>query len=636
MRFSGILTILLLARGAPAQLSEVSIETPPPIPVIGRFLKPFHLERRIVPPPKLTNSPRLEQLVRAGSLYLSVQDAIALVLENNLDIAVQRYSPFLSREAMRRAESGNILRSVDTPIVAGPTSVSTAGVSTNANGLAGGSGFGAGGGIVTQVGPSPPGLDPGLAFGVSLGHYTIPLSNTVLNQTTALVEGYGSVYAQYYQTFITGASAALTFYENRTRLNSSTPLENPALTGYFDLTINQPLLQGFSVAVNSRDIQVARNNMKVGSLQVERQVATTVAAALNLYWDLVSFNEAVRIKQQALAAAQELYEGNRKQVEIGAMAGIEATRAAAGVSSSKEELLIAQTNVEQQEIVLKNALSRNVTENAWLDEVHIVPLDHIEVPKTDEIPPVQDLLREALGKRLEIEQNKTNLDSQRLMLKGTRNGLLPSLSAYAEFTNHGLAGPVNPLYNNCCGAPGSYFVGGTGTVLSQIVGRDFPDYSAGLSLNIAFRNRTAQADYVTDELQLRQRELQFQGAANQVRVDVKTAVIGLDQARARYQAAVDARALAEQSLAAEQKRFQSGISTVALVIQAQKDLAGDQDAEVQAMANYTHAKIFFDSAMGRTLEVNHISMQEALDGRVRRESVLPDNVAPVKRTEERR
>jgi outer membrane protein TolC len=229
---------------------------------------------------------------------------------------------------------------------------------------------------------------------------------------------------------------------------------------------------------------------------------------------------------------------------------------------------------------------------------------------------------------VEIQQNKTNLDSQKIMLTGTKNGLLPSLSAYAEFTNHGLAGPVNPLYNNCCGAPNSYFVGGTGSILSQIVDRDFPDYSAGFSLNIPFRNRTAQADYVTDELQLRQRELQLQRAANQVRVDVKTAAIGLDQARARYQTAVDTRVLAEQTLESEQKRFQSGISTVALVIQAQKDLANDQNAEVQAMANYTHAKIFFDAAMGRTLEVNHISMQEALDGRVERESAIPPGVRP--------
>jgi outer membrane protein TolC len=190
-------------------------------------------------------------------------------------------------------------------------------------------------------------------------------------------------------------------------------------------------------------------------------------------------------------------------------------------------------------------------------------------------------------------------------------------------TNHGLAGPSNPLYNNCCGAPNGYFIGGDANVLAQILRRNFPDYSAGFALNIPFRNRASQADYVTDQLQLRQTELQLQRTLNQVRVDVKTAVIGLQQARARYQTAVDTRTLAEESLKAEQSRFHYGVATVAQVIQSQKDLAQSQDGEVQAMANYTHARIAFDMAMGRTLEVNHISMEEALAGQVQRESIIP-------------
>jgi outer membrane protein len=282
--------------------------------------------------------------------------------------------------------------------------------------------------------------------------------------------------------------------------------------------------------------------------------------------------------------------------------------------------------VAQQEIVLKNALSRNGIENTWLDDVHIVPLDHIEVPKAEEVRPVQDLVTEALQNRVEIERAKLNIDSQKTMIQGNKNGLLPQLQAFAEFTNHGLAGPANPLYSNCCGAPNAFFIGGTGNVYAQIFRRNFPDYSAGFSLNIPFRNRAQQADYVTDQLQLRQNELQLQRAVNQVRVDVKTAIIGLQQARARYETAVDTRKLSEQSLEAEQKRFQAGVGSVAQVIQAQKDLANTQDAEVQSMANYTHAQIFFDAAMGRTLDVNHISFEEALAGHVKRESFLPPTI----------
>ncbi len=234
---------------------------------------------------------------------------------------------------------------------------------------------------------------------------------------------------------------------------------------------------------------------------------------------------------------------------------------------------------------------------------------------------------------MEIERGKVNIDSQKILAKGTRNGLIPNLQAFAELTNNGLSGPINPLYNGCCGSPDAYFVGGNGNALSQIFRRNFPNYSAGFSLNIPFRNRAAQADYVTDTLQLRQSELQLQRTANQVTVDVKTALIGLQQARTRYQTAVDTRILAQQSLKDEQNRFQHGVSTVPLVIQAQKDLAADQDAEVQAMANYTHAKINFEFALGRTLDVNHIAMEDATTGRVVRQSFMPESVPDEKKPE---
>jgi len=606
-----------------AQQPEVSIETPPQNKYTYWFLKPFHLEKRVVAPIKLTNSPRLEQLVRSGNLYLSAQDVIALALENNLDIAVQRYGPFLSREVLRRAEAGGLLRATDTPVVAGPTSVSTAGVSAASSGLAGGAGIGSVGTVITGIGPNPPGLDPTIYAQLNFGHYTTPETNTQLNATTELAQSYRSGLIAYSQSWLSGTSVVFDYSQSRTFQGSSVPLFNPYIQGDLDFQVSQQLLQGFGFAVNTRYIRVAKNNLKVSDLVLKQQVSTTIAAVLNLYWDLVSFNEAVRIKQLALDAAQKLYDDNKKQVAIGAMAGIEVTRAGAAVSAAKEALIIAQTNVSQQEIVLKNALNRNAMANTWLDEVRVIPLDQIVVPKTDEVRPIQDLIEEALKNRAEIETANINLDSKRILLKGTRNNLLPTLQAFAELTNNGLAGPANPLYQNCCGTPNPYFLGGTGTLLGQILGRDFPNYSAGLTLNIPFRNRAAQADYVTDELALRQAELQMQRANNQVRVDVKTNLINLEQARARYETAVATRQLSEQNLDAEQKRFNYGVGSVALVIAAQQQVAADEDAEVQSMANYTHAKIAFDDAMGRTLAVNNVSMEEAKSGRVARESVIP-------------
>jgi outer membrane protein len=614
--------ICLAASGSLAQ--EITIQTPSPPPVVGPILRPFHLERRIVSPANLTNTPRLESLIRAGNLYLSAQDVIALALENNVDIAIQRYGPYLAREVLRRAQGGGFLRDIGQPVSPGPTSVSLEGVNVNTVGLPeSGSGVSSGGGIVIQLGTPPPNLDPVLFAYANFQHSTTPSSNLFLYLVPSLINDTRTLQVGYTQSFVTGTNAQLTYGATRSNLNSPAWYVNPYTQGYLDLTVTQNLLQGFGISVNNRNIRVAKNNMKVTDLQLKRQVVTTVSAVLNLYWDLVSFNEDLRIKQEALTTAQNLYEGNQKQVELGTLPVIEATRSAAEVSAAKESLLIAQTNVAQQETVLKNALSRNGIVSQTLDEVHILPLDHIIVPDREDLKPTAELVNMALTQRPEIAQTKINIESSIINLGGTRNYLMPNLQAFFELTNNGLSGQANPSPQNVFGVPPPSLIGGYGNLLAQIFGRDFPNYSAGFSLNITFRNRAAQADYVTDQLSLRQSQLQFQKAVGQVRVDVKNAVIGLQQARARYETAVATRSLAQQTLQAEQNRFRFGESTIATVVQAQRDLASDQSAEVQSMANYTHAKVAFDESVGQTLDVNGISMEEAASGHVARESAIP-------------
>jgi outer membrane protein TolC len=445
-----------------------------------------------------------------------------------------------------------------------------------------------------------------------------------LAETSALTNDTRTFQVGYSQGFLTGTNAQLTFYSSRSQINSPASLVNPATTAYLDLTITQNLLQGFGRAVNNRNIRVARNNMKYTDLQLKSQVIATVSSVINLYWDLVSFLDDVRIKEQALQSARKLFEDNKKASSIGTLSRIEVTRAEAEVAAREEELLISQTNVAQQETILKNTLSRTGVASASLDEVHVIPLNRIEIPKQETLKPVKELVADAIVTRPEIEQAKVNIQSSLISLAGSKNALKPLLQAFAEFTNNALSGNVNALYNGASGAPDPFLIGGYSNVLGQIFKRDFPNYSAGFSLNIPFRNRAAQADYVTDELLLRQSELQLQRVINQVRVDVKNGVIGLQQARARYEASVRTRVLAEQTLDAEQKKFQFSLSPdLSGVVQAQRDLATDQSAEVQAMANYTHAKVAFDLAMGTTLETNNISMAEAAAGRVARQSITP-------------
>jgi outer membrane protein TolC len=632
MRIFRTLLIVLGLTASLAPAEDITIQTPPLPPIVGPLLRPFHFERRVVAPATLGNTPRLESLIRAGNLYLSAQDVIALALENNVDIAIQRYGPYLAREVVRRAQGGGALRDISQPINPGPASVSLEGVSVNAVGLQeNGSGVGSGGGIVIQTGTQPPNLDPVLFAYANFQHATTPESNILLAFVPTLIADTRQFALQYAQSFVTGTYTQLSYSSTRSNYNSPAFNINPSTSGLLDLYVTQNLLQGFGVAVNNRNIRVAKNNLKVTDLQLKRQVITTVSAVLNLYWDLVSFNEDSRIKQEALTTAQQLYNGNQRQLELGTLPAIEVTRAAAEVSSAKENLLIAQTNVAQQETVLKNALSRNGIVSPTLDEVHILPLDHITVPEKEDLKPTADLVNLGLKQRPEIAQTKINIESSIINLAGAKNYLLPTLQAFFELTNNGLSGQANPSQY---GVPPPALVGGYGNLLGQIFGRDFPNYSAGFSLNIPFRNRVAQADYATDQLQLRQSQLQYQKEVSQVRVDVKNAVIEVQQARARYETAVATRSLAQQTLEAEQNRFRFGESTIAAVVQAQRDLAGDQSAEVQAMANYTHAKIAFDEAVGQTLDVNGISMEEAASGRVARESAIPASATDLRPTEQ--
>ncbi|MBI5282150.1 MAG: TolC family protein [Candidatus Solibacter usitatus] len=607
----------LLATLAAAQ-TDLRVE-----PAQGNMLwltRPYR--SKTVAPIRTGNSSRLDALTRAGQLYLTAPDVVALAIENNVDVEVQRYAPLLAQEVLRRAKAGGALRSVGLPIAAGPQSVSLQGVSLAADsGLSGGGGgVGSGGGIVTQLGPGIMSLDPTLTAFVNFQHAKTPQSNTILTGTTALVSDSRVFQTQYSQNWDFGLNAQVGYSNQHIKVNSQFFNLNPYTTGALDLQVAQNLLQGFGSAVNGRNIRVQKNNLKVTDLQFKQQLIATISSALNLYWDLVSFDVDVRARRQGLATARQLLDDNRKLVAAGSLAEIEITRAEAQVYAAQQDLVIAETNFMQQETILKNVLSRNGVATAGLSAVRIVPLDKIAVPEKDDIPPLEDLTAAALDRRSEIQQARINLESNKINLTGIKSALKPSLQAFAQFTTNGLAGDLTAL-----GAlqPGiAELSGGYGRLLSQIFSANYPSYSAGFSLNIPLRNRAAQSDYATSMLEMRQNELNLLKNTSQVRVDVQNAVIGLRQARARYEAALKSRQLQEETLSADQRKYTLGVTTAFQVVQSQRDLATAQSAEVQAMANYTHARIAYDQALGRTLDVNNVSLDEALQGRVSRQSTL--------------
>ena len=610
---------MVLCAGAAAQ-QEISVQ-----PATGGWsfvTSPYRAGS--VPAIRLENSSRFASLIRAGNLYLTSRDVVALAIENNIDVEIQRYGPLLAQQVLQRAQAGGALRSVGLGVAAGPQSVSLQGVSVNTSGgvgLSAGNGVSSGGGIVTQLGPSIPSLDPTILGIASFGHTTIPESNLVLTNTPVLVDTTRFFEAQYVQNFEFGLAAQLTYMSTRVSLNSASYSLNPSTSGDLDLVLTQNLLQGFGRAVNGRNIRVQKNNVKVSALQFKQQLVATVSAALNLYWDLVSFDADVRARQREVGTAQQLLDDNKKLVQFGTAAPIEITRAESQLYAGQQDLVTAQTNLLQQETILKNYLSRNGVADAGLTNLHIIPLDKFAIPEKDEVRPLEDLIHQALSARPEMEQARLNLASNQMNLVGIKNSLKPTLNAFAEVTNNGLSGNLTAvgLLQNYNGP----FVGGYGNLLSQIFRRDYPNYSAGISLNIPLRNRAAQADYTTSLLELRQNELNLRKNINQIRVDVQNALVGLEQARARYEAAVKSRVLQEQTLAGDQKRYALGATVAFQVVQDQRDLATAHSAEVQSMANYTHARIALDQALGTTLDINQVSIDEALKGQVSQPSALP-------------
>lgn len=554
-----------------------------PLSPAGGLYQPYRWRQE--PPVNLSNSSRLESLIRAGRLYLSLQDAIALALENNLDIELQRYNLRNADAALLKAEAG---------------------------------------------GAGVPVYDPVASFNYNFAHQTTPQTSSFVTGTNSLVNRVKTANFSIQKGFITGTTATFGWNNTFARSNSGRSDFNPSMSSNFSLQITQPLLRGFGWAVNNRNIRVAKNNRQVSDLAFREQVINTVANIVNLYWDLVSYNEDVKVKRQALALAEKLRSDNQKQVEIGTLAPIEVVRAEAQVALSQQDLTISETRLLQQETLLKNALSRTGVASPLLAEARIVPTDLIRVPAVEPVQPIQDLIAQALSSRPDLDQSRVQIENSKISLEGVKSSLKPSLDLVGSLQNNGLAGQINSL--PIPPIPGTnlppsqrnpnsvdpFFLGGYGTVLSQLFARNFPNYGIGFQLNIPLRNRSAQADMIQNQLALRQQEIRQQQLINQIRLDVTNALIALQQARATYEAAVKTRILQEQTLDAEEKKYALGASTIFFVIQAQRDLAQARSSEVAALSNYSKARVALDRATGQVLAAYGVEIEEAKSGKVAR------------------
>jgi outer membrane protein TolC len=591
------------------------------------------------------DSTRIERLMRAGRIYLSLRDAIALALENNLDIEVARLNPKLQEANLLRASAGTLLRNVSSSITSGPSSA-TLGILAGANSLgsagAATSSTGTGGvlsGLNVQLaGSTIPNLDPVVFVTGQAQHTTQPESSTFYTGTTFLVTSSKNISYGAQQSFLTGTQ--VTLYMSNTfgyRQNSPNNDFNPVDQGTLNFSITQNLLNGFGVKVNNRAIRIAKNQLRISDLTFKQQAISTVNNVVGLYWDLVSFNDSLKVKQQTLDLNTQLYTDNKRRAELGALAEIDIIQAEAEMKSSQQDVVTAETQVLQQEMILKSVLTRGGFNNPAVAGARVVPTDHFDVPPQDAIQPTQDMVAEALQKRPDVEQSQIGLEDSRISMLGTKNNLLPTLSVSAGLSNTGLAGSVNSLPTTFNSATGpvvrprnpadvnGFFIGGYGAVLSQLLNRNFPNYNASFQLNIPIRNRANQADFITDELNYRQSQIQDKQLQNSIKLNVINAQIALKQARAAYETAVEARKLQEQVLTGERRKYELGTSSILNVIQVQRDTTARELTELDVKSQYVKARNALDNVLGKTLEVQNVDVGEAQRGVVGRE---PDIIVP--------
>ncbi len=586
-----------------------------------------------------TNAPQIDTLIHDGKLSLSLRDAIELALENNPDITVNRYYSWIAETDILRAKGGGTQRGVN--IVQTPLAFADAPTLS---------------------------FDPLLTSTASIDSRKLPVNNPLTSGTGASVGTAASFLSThtgilnvgYSQNFHLGTNISLFLDNTRTSTTSSAVLFDPSIQSIGELSVSQPLLNGFGRTVNNRYINIAIITKKVVDYAFQQSLITDITAVENDYWELVFARGNVDVQVRAVDLAQRLYDDNKRQVEVGTLAPIEIVRAEAQLATAQQGLITAQTAQRQQQSLLMSVIARDPVAPALIN-VEIIPTDAVQTPPPIENLPLAAAVSEAVAKRPDVLESKVNIDADDINVRASHNGLLPTLTLSGYVASTGLGGnsslfsapsPVSNPSTQIVGANGAPLMvlnqngtlvpifepatsrqvigtasGGVGPAFSSLFTGKAPEFEAQLSLSLPIRNRVAQADNARALLAQRQDQAKLQQVINGVAVDVQTAQITLQEDRTAVVAAQKTRALQEETLDADQKKLQLGASTIFVVVTDQQALSAAAAAEVRAQVNLVEARVNFERAMGRTLDVNQITIANARAGTSPRDTLIPGTAA---------
>jgi len=621
---------------APAQPQTVHLQDySKPRSAFPHFLRPYQPQQ--VAQPNLGNSPRIDSLMRDGKIYLSIDDAVALALENNLDIDIARYNLNIADTDYLRAKSGANILGVNAGIVqntpgggvgglggtvgsgTGGTTVAPSGVGTGTNGLVS---------STLGIGSNITSFDPIVTSMLQLDKDDA--ESTTVDSTPILSQNTYTANFGYTQGFEWGTTLNAGFNNTHFATNSPASLLSPGITSNFQFRVTQNLLQGFGSLPNTRFIRIAKNNREISDVAFRLQIITTVDQIEDMYWDLVYAYENVRVQQEALTYAQKALTDTKQQAQVGTVPPIQVVSAQSTVSTDEQNLILAQNNLELEKLLMKNALSRSM-DDPVLADADMIPTSAMQVPQEEAAVPIQDMINQALDHRAELVESRIDLSSRDLSSKAVRNALLPTLDAFAYYSGSGVGGNVNPavLTPPCNPAVSSCFSGSTapppfsnggpvsyGSTLNQLFNGTAPDKGVGLTLTIPLRNREAQANQVRAELEYRQAQVRLHQLENQIRIEVRNAQFDVKQNRAAVQAAQYAVDFARQTLDADQQKLKVGLTTTTAILQDASILTTNESNLVSAKAAYVKSRIELDRATGLLLDHTGIDVADATRGQV--------------------
>jgi outer membrane protein TolC len=599
-----VLCLLLVANLQAQVLPAIAPVKPGGMP----FIRSYQAVQ--APPLRSPSSLRWRSLVRGGNLYLTVHDALELAIEASLDLEIERYNMVMAGWSLQRFESGGALRGVtgaNAPAVTLGAGQGVAGSQHSSITTTGGSTATiAGAALIQQIGPVTPQLDPIYAAGVTFAHQTTPQDQLVQSGTNELVDTARSYSFQMREGLLTGGTVRETY--NGSYLNEAVPLDVLNPTSYISLgiSVTHQLLQGFGERVNGRFIRIQRRRAANSGRVFEQRLSAVVANTLTLYWDLAVASGDLKYKQRNRDIASRFLADTERQIAAGAVPAIDRVHARSALAVGEQALSVAQSALVERENAMKDALSWHGRYGSELDAVHVIAVDPLVVPASDDLPPVGELLANAIGRRPDLAIARSNVEIAEIGTVGTANGILPRLAVGASTSNVGQTGRAVPGQ-----APDPYFVGGSGSALGQVFRRNYPNERVGAQFTAPLANSQAQADLAIDQLSHRQSQLAAQRAVNQLALDISNQVLALEQARARYQSAVESRTLVGRLLEGEEKKWLAGSSTIATVVNARRDMATAESSELAAASAYMRSRIALDQDLSATLEANHISVDGA-------------------------